>query len=166
MAYKPLNSGLPNKRESAISKRIAKQKVLEGERFEKQRGIYGNIHTIIDHDRKVYYRQDMDIVEQLDLLESPLPRYCDYCQKEVKRVTQVQYTAVYEMIVRPKTNPEVKRDKQEIIFAACRDCEVKEIVPKTIIKGYITELYRDGKKVWEKPFLHYDGKIRMPYTSI
>lgn len=166
MVYKPLNPNLPNLRETPQFKKRRIENLETGRRYEFYKSMFGNVHTILDHKRKVYYRQDMKIIEQLDLLDEPLPRYCDFCEKVVDEIIQVKYTAVYEMIVRPYVDPEIKRDSRKIVFSSCNKCKRKNIVPERILSGYIVELYREGSLIWKRPFLHYNGEIKMPWTAI
>lgn len=150
MAYISLNDNLPNIRESGISKRIREEKLELGNRFEFKKGMYGNVHSIVDHERKVYYRQDRPIKEQLNLLDDALPRYCDYCNTQCDNITLINYKLVYEMIVRPKTRPTLKRDEQSVVYASCGDCgkRVNEI-PEHFLSGYIKEIHKNGKLIWE-----------------
>lgn len=166
MVYTPLNRGLPNRRENGISKRIREEKLMNNERYELQKGMYGNVYQIDDHERKLYYRQDMKIIEQLDLLDEPLPRYCDFCKTMVDEITTVRYKAVYEMIVRPHTNPEIKSDERMIRYAACDCCINKTVVPKQIISGHIVELYQEDKLIWKRGYLHCDGEIKLRWDAI
>lgn len=167
MVYKSLNPGLPNAKDpNQSTQQMINMKLETGERYEFKKGMFGNVYEIVDHKRKVYYRQDREIIEQLNLLDEPLPRYCDFCEKVVDEIKPVEYTAVYEMIVRPNTDPTIKRDERKIIFASCRECESEVIIPEKILSGYIVELYREGKLIWKRSLLHYNGKLTMPWSAI
>ena len=161
-----MNPNLPNLRETPQFKKRRIEALENGRRYEFYKSMFGNVHTILDHKRKVYYRQDMKIIEQLDLLDEPLPRYCDFCEQTVENIIPITYTAVYEMIVRPNTDPTIKRDERKIIFASCRECQNKKVIPESILKGYIVELYRENELIWKRSLLHYNGKLTMPWSAI
>lgn len=150
MAYTSLNFKNLIMRENSTSKRIRKEKLAAGIRYEYHRGMYGNVYQITDHKRKVFYRQDRKIREQLDLFDERLPRWCDYCNQQCEAITLVEYELVYEMTVRPLTHPEVKRDSVKVSFAACPLCGRTENknIPKAFLQGYLVELYEDGKLAW------------------
>lgn len=168
MVYKPLNAGLPNKKETSISKRIREQRLANNDRYEYQKSMYGNVHTIIDHRNKYYYRQDQEIIEQLNLLDEYLPRYCDYCKSDCDEITLVDYELSYEMVVRPKTNPELKRDTQIIKYASCDECleTISVFVPPELKSGYVIEIRQGNQSIWKSGLLYYDNKLRKPYGSI
>lgn len=168
MVYTPLNEGLPNKRETSISKRLRQQRLDQGNRYEYQKSMYGNVHTIIDHKRKYYYRQDMPIKEQLDLLDEPLPRYCDYCKSDCQRITLIEYELVYEMVIRPMIDPEIKRDSQKVKYASCDDClpNARGFIPDQLKSGYVVEIWQDKELIWKSGLLVCDGKIRRPFGAI
>lgn len=151
MAYISLNDNLPNVRENSISKRIRLERLEAGDRFDFKRSEFGNVYQITDHKRKVYYRQDRPIKEQLNLLDGALPRYCDYCDTQCDEITLISYKLVYEMIVRPKTNPTLKRDSVAIKYASCGNCGQRvNRIPEQFLSGYIKEIYKDGELIWEK----------------
>lgn len=151
MAYENLNLQGLNRRENGISKRIREEKLVAGERFEFRRGMYGNVYEVIDHERKVFYRQDRELREQTDLFSSPLPRYCDYCKKVCESIKPVVYQLTFEMIVRPKTNPTKKRETVQVAYASCGSCGDKlEKVPKAFLAVAVKEIHRDGKLIWKE----------------
>lgn len=168
MAYVSLNNSSLKMRESGISKRIREDKLAQNERFELRKSIYGNVYLIIDHERKVFYRQDKPIFEQLDLLDDNLPRYCDYCKSYCDEIDLIEYELVYEMIVRPMTNPTIKKEKRKVTYATCPDCmeKSKKFIPQELLKGYLYEVYRNGELAWKRHYLHYNGKLTMPWTAI
>lgn len=159
---------MPNFRETPQFRRRRKQLLESGKRYEFQKSMFGNVHTIKDHKRKLYYRQDRDITEQLSLLDEPLPRYCDYCKSDCESITLMEYTLVYEMIVRRLRDPKVNRDKQKVFYASCDDClsVVDNKIPDEFKKGYLVEIWLNNKRIWKSGFLHCDGKLRKPWGVI
>lgn len=168
MAYVSLNDSSIKRRENSTTKQIRESKLAQNERFDLRKGMYGNVYEITDHERKIFYRQDQPIFEQLGLLDDKLPRYCDYCKSFCDEVKPVKYELVYEVIVRPNTNPVIKRDKRSITYASCSDCveTAESEVPKSLLKGYLYEVYRENKLIWKRNYLHYNGKLKMPWTAI
>ena len=167
MAYVSLNDTSLKRRENGTTNKLRESKLMQNERFDLRKGMYGNVYEITDHERKVFYRQDQPIFEQLGLLDEGLPRYCDYCKEFCKEIEMVNYTLVYEMVVRPHTDPTIKRDERNITYASCSNCiELAEEVPSDFLKGYLYKVYKGEKLIWKRNYLHYNGKLTMPWTAI
>lgn len=62
-----------NIRVNSITKRIRDQKLKDGERWEYKRSMYGNVYSIFDHERMIWYRQDHPVTIVGDLFDGHLP---------------------------------------------------------------------------------------------
>lgn len=152
MAYVSLNPSIKqNVRTDPRAKKRAAEKIKAGERWEFVEGMFGNVYEVKDHERMRYYRQDRPVHNQGDLFEGHLPFACDYCRQIVGEISPVRYTAVYEMLVRPNTNPAWRIDKLDIIFSCCDSCKNGPLpIPPKMIGYHLTELYQDGRLIFKQ----------------
>lgn len=153
MPYKCMNIGIKlNVRADQRAKRRSAEKVVAGERWEFIRGMYGNVYEVVDHDRFRWYRQDRSVEGQGDLFEGFLPFKCDYCQQVVDRIGQIQYTGVYWYYVRPNLpTAEWKQSYVDVKYACCSTCCSGPLpVPKELIGYHMTELYQDGRLIFQQ----------------
>lgn len=127
------------------------RRLKSGGRWEFHRSMYGNVCEIIDHERMIFYRQDLVVDPEGDLFNGYLPFFCDYCQDIVSERIRIKYTLVFEMLVRPHTNPEWKVSTQTVYFACCNQCIEKELpIPEKLIGYHLTKLYQDDLLVFSQ----------------
>lgn len=153
MPYKCLNIGLKlNVRVDPRQKRRAAAYVAAGKRWEFQRGMYGNVTEVFDHERFHWYRQDRPVDGQGDLFDGFLPLRCDYCNQTVVHITHIDYKSIYWYLVRPKfPSREWKRSEVDVRFACCTACSYGPLpLPKALIGYHMTELYQGDRLIFSQ----------------
>jgi len=128
------------------------RQLKNGERWEFVRGMYGNVYEIVDHERMIWYRQDLPVNLAGDLFEGHFIFYCDYCQQIVPHIRNVDYEMTFEMLTRPNTYPKWHRNQIHVYFSVCENCDTLKFLPfpDELIGYHLTELKEDGKIVFKQ----------------